>query len=160
MTIFFSYTHQFIKYAIIASIMEKKNKKYLLIALVFSACLFFAGCAQHKAPEGNWETAALIKEGYEQDVMKSNIEFLQQDKTLRLKGCAGINLYRAKAKVKGKSFNAFDMENTGFMGKISEMEFEDMFFDVLMNSDSYKIKDDTLYIYASSRNMELQLKRK
>lgn len=135
-------------------------KKYCLITFVLATCIFFVSCAQQKALEGNWETAALIKEGSSQEIIKSNIEFVQNDKIFKLKGCAGINLYRAKAKVKGKSFSASDMENSGFMGTISEMEFEDMFFDVLMNSDSYKIKDDTLYIYASARKMELQLKRK
>lgn len=53
-----------------------------------------------------------------------------------------------------------NMENTGFQGKLPEMEFEDMFFTVLMNAESYKIENDVLYLYAPSSNMELQLRKK
>jgi len=137
-----------------------KKTKSCLFLLIAGFMLMTTGCASKKELEGNWETTALIKEGVYQQIMISNIKFVFEDKEIRIKGDAGVNLYNANVKVKGKSLKVSKMENTGFQGLADEMEYEDLFFRVLMNSDSWKIDGDLLYLYAPSEKMEIQLKKK
>lgn len=135
-------------------------KKRYFIPFICILLLSVCSCSKSKALEGNWETTALIKEGVAQEIAVSNINFVMERKQLMAKGLAGVNLYYANIKIKGKNFKAFGMENTGFNGTPAEMEFEDLFFDALMNSNCYKIKGDTLYIFDRENSRKLQLKRK
>lgn len=72
------------------------------------------------------------------------------------KGFAGVNLFNASIKVKGKSFHASDMINTGFYGTAAAMDFENLFFDVLMHSDSYRIEGNFLYLYNKNNSNEIK----
>ena len=49
------------------------------------------------------------------------------------------------------------MVNTGFMGTPFEMDFEDKFFQVLMNSNRYKIAGNMLVIYNEELDLKLEL---
>lgn len=135
-------------------------KKTVLLFLIVSCLLIgFTGCSSQKKLEGNWETVALIKDGKPQEVVASNINFVVNENGLKANGRAGVNLFVLNAKTKGNKINTYGMQNTGFNGIYSAMEFEDMFFDVVMNSTSYKVKGSELYIYAPERNMEIQFKK-
>ena len=59
-----------------------------------------------------------------------------------------------------KKITASGLINTGFQGKYAAMEYEDMFFTVLANAETYKIENNVLYLYAPSKNMELRLQKK
>lgn len=135
-------------------------KKVLCIIFVCLDLMIWTGCASNKNLEGNWQTVALIKEDIAQTICVSNIQFVPDGKGFLAKGHAGVNLYSADIKVKGKSFRGSCLINTGFQGKYDAMEFEDMFFTVLTNAEYYKIENDVLYLYAPSKNMEMKFQRK
>jgi len=119
-----------------------------------------SSCSSGKKLEGNWGTVALLKDGIPVELVESNIKFTVNDKNISAKGCAGVNLFSCKIKADSKNLYASSMENTGFMGLVSEMEYEDKFFETLMNAEKYSIKNDMLFIYAPSKNMEIRLKKK
>ncbi|MCQ2601872.1 MAG: META domain-containing protein [Treponema sp.] len=132
-----------------------KNK--CLFLLIFSFILF--GCRQTKALEGKWKTVSLEKDGQIQKLYASNIQFTYSEAFYETKGSAGVNLFNVYVKDKGKSVETFGMVNTGFRGNAEAMEFEDMFFDAFLNSDSYKIEKDILIFYNQEKNLELKLKK-
>lgn len=132
-------------------------KKYCLLILV--TCFIICGCSKKSSLEGNWETVALIKNGQEQKLYKSNINFSASESVYYAKGLAGFNLFTVTVQDKGTSIEVFKMVNTGFMGSDEEMEYEDMFYDAFLNSDSYKIKKDTLYFYNHDKKLELRLQK-
>lgn len=138
--------------------MYRKNqiKKVLFI---FFICYLVCGCTRKNVLEGNWETVALIKDGIQQEICKSNISFTAGENFYEVKGLAGVNLYNAYVKDHGKSIESFGMVNTGFRGTAAIMEYEDMFFDAFLNSDYYKIKNDFLYFYNYEKKLELQLSK-
>ncbi len=131
-----------------------------ILPIISLILLSLCGCAKTKSLEGNWETTALIKDGIAQQIAVSNINFVVENKQLFAKGRAGVNLYNASIKIQGNKFEASKMTNTGFNGQAAAMEFEDLFFDALMNSTCFKIQDDTLYLFDESKSRELQLRRK
>lgn len=133
-------------------------KKYCLFILIL--CLSLCGCSKKNALEGKWETVALIKDGQEQELYKSYINFEASGVMYDVKGLAGFNLFTVFVQDNGKSIEAYGMQNTGFMGTANEMEYENMFFNAFINSDSYKIKKDILYFYNSEENLELRLQKK
>lgn len=133
-------------------------KKYFSFFLFL--CFLFSGCSSKKALEGKWETTALIKNSQEQKVFDSNIDFSSGDSFYEARGRAGVNLFNLYVKDKGKSIEAFGMTNTGFRGTAEVMEFEDMFFDAFLNSDSYKLKKGVLYFYNQEKHLELRLEKK
>lgn len=133
-------------------------KKLSYLFIVFTLFLL-VGCDNSKKLLGNWNTVALIIDGQEHDVIESNIKFGFDDGFFMAKGCAGENLYTADVEIDGKSIYVTNMRNTGFMGTPDYMEFENLFFEAFLNSDSYKISGDTLTIYNSWKNMELKLKK-
>lgn len=122
-------------------------------------CLSLCGCSKKKALEGKWQTVALIKDGQEQKLYDSSISFKTSGIYYNAKGLAGVNLFTAFVEDKGKTISAYGMQNTGFMGLPAEMDYENMFFNAFMNSDSYKIKKDILYFYNSEENLELRLQK-
>lgn len=132
-------------------------KKICLFVLLL--CLSLCSCSKKNGLEGKWKTVALLKDGQEQTVLDSNISFKASGVFYNAKGLAGVNLFTAFVENKGKTISAYGMQNTGFMGAPAEMEYEDMFFNAFMNSDSYKIKKDILYFYNSEKNLELRLQK-
>jgi len=140
--------------------MDKPIKRFFLLSLLICICFIFSGCRPDKSLEGNWETVSLIIDGQAQNVHKSNINFEYRKNDYYANGFAGANLYYASVKTKGKKYEASGMENTGFMGKPAQMEYEAMFFEVLMNSDSYNFENDTLILFSSSKNNSMQLIKK
>ncbi len=132
-------------------------KKNCLVILIL--CLLFCGCSKKNALEGKWKTVALLKDGQEQTLLESNISFQPSGVFYNAKGLAGVNLFTVFVEDKGKAISAYGMQNTGFMGLPQEMDYEDMFFDTFMNSDSYKIKKDVLYFYNSEKKLELRLQK-
>lgn len=132
-------------------------KKYYLFFLIL--CFIFGGCSKKKVLEGNWKTIALIKNGQEQKLYDSNIDFTAGGAFYEAKGRAGVNLFNVYVKDKGKAVESFGMANTGFRGTAEAMEYEDMFFDAFLNSDSYKIKNNILYFYNHEKNLELRLEK-
>lgn len=135
-------------------------KKVSLYAILLIFVFIVVGCESIKNLEGNWETIGLIKENVAQTILISNIKFVKDGNQLKAKGDAGMNLYKANIKVKGKKIKISDMNNTGLQGNYFEMEYEDMFFTVLANAETYKIENNVLYLYAPSKNMELQFWKK
>ncbi len=109
--------------------------------------------------EGNWTVVGLEKDGIAQQICKSNIEFIFGENFYETRGLAGMNLFNAYVKDKGKSVETFGMVNTGFRGSPEVMEYEDMFFDAFLNSDSFKIKDGVLYFYNHEKKLELKLEK-
>lgn len=133
-------------------------KKLSYLFIVFTLFLM-VGCDNSKKLLGNWKTVALIVDGQEQTVIESNIKFGFDDGVFMAKGCAGENLYTANVDVDGDSIYVTNMRNTGFQGPAEYMDFENLFFEAFINSDTYKISGDTLTIYNSWKKMELQLKK-
>lgn len=133
--------------------------KKLSLFLILICLLTLCSCSKSQQLEGNWKTIALNVNGTTLPLTESNIKFVRNGKTYTAKGCAGVNLYNADIKVKGKTFRASNMENTGFMGTPEEMAFEDNFFEALMNADSCHIEDSILRIYNQSLMLELKLKK-
>lgn len=130
--------------------------KYLVIFLL---CFVFLSCSNKNVLEGNWRVIALIKEGQQQKLFDSNIVFSSSNAFYETRGLAGVNLFNVYVKNKGKSIEAFGMTNTGFRGTSDAMEFEDMFFDAFLNSDSYEIEKNILHFYNHEKNLELQLEK-
>jgi len=132
------------------------------LILIFSFLLFLivlSGCTSTKKLEGDWNTVALIKDEIAQELLESNIEFENYGDFLAVNGYAGVNLYMAQVKVKGKNYTAYNLRNTGFYGTASAMDYENLFFTALMEATKYKIKDDVLYLYVPSQNLEMQLQK-
>lgn len=133
-----------------------KNKFYVFLIIVL---FFISGCSSNKNLIGRWDTVSLINESVPFDVLESDIEFSLVDNKMRINGFAGMNLYICYAKINGKNFNVYNIENTGFMGLLPAMEYEDAFFTVLSKVDYYKIEDDMLYLFSSDGNTELCFKK-
>lgn len=132
------------------------NTKYLFFFLLV---LFLFPACNSKSLEGNWVVQALVIDGVEQELCESNINFSYENGSIVAKGTAGINLYDVFVYVDGKMMMTYGLSNTGFMGSDAQMRYEELFFEAFVNCDSYKIKGSDLYIYNSSKNMELRLKR-
>lgn len=134
----------------------KKFSKYLICVIL--TFVLFLGC-NSKALEGNWSVSSLIIDGVEQEIFNSNINFIFENNQIIAKGKSGVNLYNVYVTVNGESMKTHGMVNTGFMGSAEAMHYEDLFFDSFINCDSFKIKDDVLYVYNQEKKMELRLKR-
>jgi len=134
-----------------------KEKCYVLLVLFL--VLVISGCTTKKKLIGKWGTVQLIKQDKSQRVINSYIVFETYGKGLKAKGDAGVNLYNMNVYIKGKNFTASEMVNTGFSGFPEDMEFEDMFFDVIMNSKTYRIENEILFITAPDKDMEIHFKR-
>lgn len=133
-----------------------KHTKFLFIVIL---TLILTACTNSKSLSGNWQVTALYVNETAVPVITSNIK-LSPTSTSSLftaKGCAGVNLYNADITVKGKTFHASNMVNTGFMGTPFEMDFEDKFFQVLMNSNRYKIAGNMFVIYNEELDLKLEL---
>lgn len=138
--------------------MKSIRYRFILCLLIIIPLIVFSGCTS-EALEGSWNVCELSVEGKEQKIFESNIKFVREGKRLVAKGCAGVNLYNANIEVKGKSIKASAMTNTGFNGTRDEMDYENLFFEAFIHSDSFKIKNEMLYIYNHDKNMELKLKK-
>lgn len=135
-----------------------KHTKLLLIAIF---TLILTACTNSKSLSGNWQVTALYVNETTVPVITSNIKLIPSSTSslFTAKGCAGVNLYNADITAKGKTFHASNMVNTGFMGAPSEMDFEDKFFQVLMNSNRYKIAGNMLVIYNEELNLKIELRK-
>ena len=133
-----------------------KHTKFLFIVILI---LSLTACTNSKSLSGNWQVTALYVNETAVPVITSNIKLTPTSTSslFTAKGCAGVNLYNADITVKGKTFHASNMVNTGFMGPPSEMDFEDKFFQVLMNSNRYKIAGNMLVIYNEELDLKLEL---
>lgn len=133
-----------------------KHTKFLFIVIL---TLILTACTNSKSLSGNWQVTALYVNETAVPVITSNIKLTPTSTSslFTAKGCAGVNLYNADITVKGKTFHASNMVNTGFMGTTSEMDFEDKFFQVLMNSNRYKIAGNMLVIYNEELDLKLEL---
>ncbi len=133
-----------------------KHTKFLFIVIL---TLILTACTNSKSLSGNWQVTALYVNETAVPVITSNIKLTPTSTSslFTAKGCAGVNLYNADITVKGKTFHASNMVNTGFMGPPFEMDFEDKFFQVLMNSNRYKIAGNMLVIYNEELDLKLEL---
>lgn len=133
-----------------------KHTKFLFIVIL---TLILTACTNSKSLSGNWQVTALYVNETAVPVITSNIKLTPTSTSslFTAKGCAGVNLYNADITVKGKTFHASNMVNTGFMGAPSEMDFKDKFFQVLMNSNRYKIAGNMLVIYNEELDLKLEL---
>ena len=133
-----------------------KHTKFLFIVILI---LSLTACINSKSLSGNWQVTALYVNETAVPVITSNIKLTPTSTSslFTAKGCAGVNLYNADITVKGKTFHASNMVNTGFMGTPFEMDFEDKFFQVLMNSNRYKIAGNMLVIYNEELDLKLEL---
>lgn len=124
-------------------------------------CLFFifVSCNSTKEVEGNWITTSFVKDGIAQEIAVSNIEFTAKGNAVNAGGCAGVNLFNGNVKLSNGKINLNNIAVTKMMGDPAAMEFEDMFIELLNNADSYLIEGNNLIIKASSKNLELQLKK-
>ena len=120
--------------------------------------LILLGCSSRKL-EGNWNTSALLVEGKECQIFKSNIKFIYEGKKIVAKGRSGVNLYNAYVTLKGKKLKVTNMANTGLNGIPEAMEFENLFFEAFINADYYRIQGNNLHIYNTQKNLELILQR-
>ena len=133
-----------------------KHTKFLFIVILI---LSLTACTNSKSLSGNWQVTALYVNETAVPVITSNIKLTPTSTSslFTAKGCAGVNLYNADITVKGKTFHASYMVNTGCMGTPFEMDFEDKFFQVLMNSNRYKIAGNMLVIYNEELDLKLEL---
>ena len=133
-----------------------KHTKFLFIVIL---TLILTACTNSKSLSGNWQVTALYVNETAVPVITSNIKLTPTSTSslFTAKGCAGVNLYNADITVKGKTLHASNMVNTGFMDTPSEMDFEDKFFQVLMNSNRYKIAGNMLVIYNEELDLKLEL---
>lgn len=134
-----------------------KHTKLLFIVIL---TLILTACTNSKSLSGNWQVTALYVNETAIPVITSNIKLIPSSTSslFTAKGCAGVNLYNADITAKGKTFRASNMTNTGFMGTPDEMDFEDKFFQVLMNSNHYKIDGDVLVIFNDELGMRMELR--
>lgn len=132
-------------------------KKLPVLALLSFILILLPCCSAKTSLEGNWKAYSITTGEQMVPFLESNIKFVYNRNIITAKGCAGVNLYKADIKIKGKSFSASNMENSGFMGTVNEMAFEDKFFTVLMNADSYRIEGNDLIIFNSDKNLEMKL---
>ena len=135
-------------------------KKFYFLTILSVLILFLSGCSEKAKIDGNWETISISMNGEQLNVLPSNMKFVPNENNYKVKGCAGVNLYYADVEVSKKNFKAYGMMNSGFSGNSDGMDFENNFFAALMFGESYKIEGDILTIYAPSKDMEIQLKRK
>lgn len=134
-------------------------KRHFLLTVILTAALLCTGCSKKNKLVGNWQTVELIKDGVHQTILLSNINFEPVEQFYKISGKAGLNLYYAFVYTDKDLFQAFGMANTGFPGDYEAMEYEDMFFDAVMNSDSYKIENNRLHIYNHDSNLEIVLEK-
>lgn len=135
------------------------KSKLIIISIIFLSILCFSSCSSSGNLVGKWQTVAISQNNTPMNVMESDIEFAVIDRKVKAIGFAGVNLFRCEIDISGNRFKAFDMENTGFRGILPNMQYEDLFFTILMNTDSYKIENDYLYLYSDNEKSVLCLKK-
>lgn len=133
-------------------------KKFL--PLLICALVGFMGCKRvNPAINGQWNVTALEKDGIQQQLCLSFINFEAKGVYVKVNGDTGVNVFSGAVEMVDNKFLADDFAVTKMMGDPVAMDFEDLFLQTLSHATEYYLKDDVLIINAPDEGLKLTLEK-
>lgn len=126
----------------------------------------FTSCSKKSNFIGVWDVCELMINDQQQTVVPAYISVNKakasfKKMSLEVNGNSGVNSFFGDIYIEKDKFNVDDkFGSTKMMGAPKEQNFEDLFMNIFMNSDSYKLEDDVLTINCEMLNSYIKLQKR